>query len=285
MTDQPTSDHIIRAMTVSDGFRAVAIRSTDTVRKAIATQNVHGPTARTYAELVTGAVLIRETMAPKMRVQTILKRTAGGSMVADSHPDGMTRGLVNLRDDHPIELGDGAHLQVIRELPNGELHQGVVATAADKGLSASLTTYMVRSEQVQTAIAVGCAFDGDEVRAAGGFILQHMPGAERQTLAALTDRLEDLGDIETLLAATDAEPTAMLEQVLGDIAFDVLQHNGVHFGCNCSTERFLSSLATLGRADLEELVDANEPLDITCDYCAENYRISTVRVRNLLDAV
>lgn len=272
-------------MTAEDGFRAVAIRSTDTVRRAIETQDVAGPAAQMYAELLTGAVLIRETIAPKMRVQVILKSTDGPSMVADAHPGGMTRGLVNLRGHSEIELGPTTHLQIIRELPNGELHQGVVATEAERGLSASLTTYMLRSEQVEGAIAVGCKLDGEDVAAAGGYLIQHMPKANLDVLARITARLEQVGEVEDLLADADAEPTALLERVLGDIEFDVLQQDDVRFGCNCSTERFLSSLATLGRADLEELVQEDEPLDITCDYCAEQYRISTVRVRSLLDAV
>jgi molecular chaperone Hsp33 len=285
MTAQPQQDHTVRAMTDKDGFRAIAIRSTDTVRRAIETQGVSGDVARMYAELLTGAVLIRETMAPKMRVQVILKRAEGGSMVADSHPDGMTRGLVNLRGNNQIELGDKTHLQIIRELPNGELHQGVVATTPEHGLSASLTTYMLRSEQVEGAIGVGCKLDGDEVVAAGGYIVQHMPKADLMALVRVTDHLEQLGHTEDLLVEVDADPKALLDRMLEGIDYDVLQEDEVHFGCNCSSERFLSSLATLGRSDLEELVEDDEPLDITCDYCAEKYRISTVRVRSLLDAV
>lgn len=285
MTAPTPHDHTIRAMTDTDGFRAISIRSTDTVRRAIETQGVTGEVAQMYAELLTGAILIRETMAPKMRVQVILKRTEGGSMVADSHPGGMTRGLVSLRGADKIELGDKTHLQIIRELPNGELHQGVVATTPEHGLSASLTTYMLRSEQVEGAIGVGCKLDGDDVVAAGGFIVQHMPKADLMALVQVTDHLEQLGSIDDLLVEVEADPKALLDRLLRNIDYDVLQEDEVHFGCNCSSERFLSSLATLGRADLEELVEDDEPLDITCDYCAEKYRISTVRVRSLLDAV
>jgi molecular chaperone Hsp33 len=285
MTDQRINDHTVRAMTAQNGFRAVAIRSTDMVRRAVQTQQASSEVARMYAELLTGAVLIRETMAPKLRVQTILKRVAGGSMVADAHPGGMTRGLVNLRGASKITLGAETNLQVIRELPNGELHQGVVATTAEHGLSASLTTYMIRSEQVETAIAVGCNMDGDDVVAAGGYIIQHMPDADHVLLAAITARLEQLDSPEVLIEQTGADPRTMLDQVLDGIDFDVLQEDDVRFGCNCSRERFLSSLATLGRDDLEQLVEDDEPLEITCDYCAEQYRISTIRVRSLLDAV
>lgn len=285
MSEEKQHDRAVRAMTAEDGFRAVTIRSTEMVRRALQTQKVEGDIARAYAELLTGAVLIRETMAPKMRVQTILKRVEGGSMVADSHPGGMTRGLVNWPDQVDLELGPQTHLQIIRELPNGELHQGVVVTTPEHGLSASLTTYMIRSEQVETAIGVGCVLDGDRLEAAGGYIIQHMPGAPLERLAAITGRLETLPPVSELLAETEASPEELLARVMGDLEYDILQEDEVHFGCNCSTDRFLNSLATLGRTELEDLLAEQEPLDITCDYCAEEYRIPTTRLRHLLDAI
>jgi molecular chaperone Hsp33 len=285
MSTNTTADICLRAMTVEDGFRAMAVRSTDTVERAIDTQRVRGPAAHLYAELITGAVLLRQTMAPRMRVQAMLKHVESGSMVADSHPDGMTRGLVNLRSETRLQLGPDTQLRVVRELPNGELHQGVVATNSLHGLSASLTTYMARSEQVETVVGVGCTFDGARIVHAGGYIIQHMPKADLDVLAALTARLEQLPGCDTILEQAEGRPEGILEHVLDGIDFDVLQHDDVRFGCNCSRERFVSSLATLGRQDLEALTENDEPLDITCDYCAEEYRISTTRIRTLLEAI
>ncbi|MFP4598316.1 MAG: Hsp33 family molecular chaperone HslO [Persicimonas sp.] len=284
MSQTQLQDHCLRAMTTEDGFRALGVRTTETVQRAIDAQGVSGEVARIYGELLTGVVLIRETMAPKLRVQAILKRLEGGSMVADSHPSGRTRGLVNLKGASAIELGPQTHLQMVRELPNGELHQGVVATAPEYGLSASLTTYMARSEQIETAIGVGCKLDGDRVVAAGGYLIQHMPNADMDVLAQITASLEQLGSIESLLVDNDADPQPIFDRMLDGIGHDVLHRSEVQFGCNCSTERFLNSLSTLGRAEIEELVADDEPLDITCDYCAEQYLISTNRLRDLLEA-
>lgn len=285
MSTNTPADLCLRAMTVENGFRAMAVRSTDTVRCAINTQHVQGKAAQLFAELMTGAVLLRQTMAPRLRVQAMLKHLDSGSMVADSHPDGMTRGLVNLRGQSSLELGAQTQLRVVRELPNGELHQGVVATSAEHGLSASLTTYMARSEQVETVIGVGSIFEERHLVHAGGYIIQHMPDADLEVLAALTQRLEGLPAIDNLLDEAAGQPEELLAHVLEDIDFDILQRHDVHFGCNCSTERFVRSLATLGRQQLEALSANDEPLDITCDYCAEEYRISSTRLRTLLEAI
>ena len=90
-------DRVLRAMTDDGSFRVVATRTTDMVRGATAAQGVRGAAARTFGELLTGAVLVRESMAPDLRVQAVLQGDDRRSrMVADAHPDGMTRGLVQL---------------------------------------------------------------------------------------------------------------------------------------------------------------------------------------------
>src|SRR5690606_6343938 len=106
---------------------------------------------RVLGELVTGCALFRETMAPGLRVQSILKGAAGsGTIVGDSHPDGWCRGLVQHKEGAPpFHLGRGSVLRMMRSLPNGELHQGVVE-ADESGFSEALMVYMQQSEQIET---------------------------------------------------------------------------------------------------------------------------------------
>ena len=121
-------DSVLRAMTDDGAFRVITVRTTNTVRGAIAAQRGTGRTARYFGDLLTGAILFRETMAPQLRVQGIVKASKGrGSLVADSHPSGMTRGLIQLpRGATELDLGAGTVMQVMRTLPNGRIIQGVV---------------------------------------------------------------------------------------------------------------------------------------------------------------
>src|SRR5262249_22057537 len=125
----PQRDSVVRAITDDGAFRVIVARTTETVRGAVAAQAARDDTARRFGELTTGAVLVREAMAPKLRVQAILKSASGGSLVADAHPDGTSRGLVNFgaaakRERAPgITFGEGSLLQVMRTMPNGSLHQ------------------------------------------------------------------------------------------------------------------------------------------------------------------
>lgn len=280
----PVSDSVQRAMTDDGAFRVITARTSDTVREAIARQGATGETARLLADMITGAILVRETMAPTQRVQGILQGAgARGKVVADSNPDGAARGLVRAPDGDGVALGPGALLQMMRTLPNRDLQRGVVEVPDDGGISGALMGYMQSSEQVVSAISVGTALDGDTVREAGGYVVQLLPELEEGPLMVMTERLREFPPMERLLRGDTASPSALTDELLYGMKFTRLDESPLRFECGCSEVRVLGSLATLGRADIEHLMEDGEPLEIQCDYCGAEYRISPERLRGLLD--
>ncbi len=211
------TDGVVRAITRDGAFRVVAVRTTDTVRGAMQAQNVRGASAQHFGELLTGAVIVREAMAPQLRLQCILKGASGrGSLVADSHPDGSTRGLVNFGTrKSELDLRDGALLQVMRTLPNGSLHQGVVQVPRTGGVSGALMAYLQDSEQVVSVIAVRSLLDdsGDLV-AAGGYLVQLLPDVERAPLMIMTERLQGDVDLDALLRGEAGSAGGLVDEVL-----------------------------------------------------------------------
>lgn len=278
-------DRVIRAMTDDGAFRVITARTSDTVREAVARQGVTGESARILAEMVTGAILVRETMAPRQRVQGILQGAgARGKVVADSNPGGAARGLVRTPDGSgTVALGPGALLQMMRTLPNGDLQRGVVEVPSSEGISGALMSYMQSSEQVVSAISVGTVIEGDTVRAAGGYVVQLLPELEEGPLMVMTERLREFPPMERLLRGDLASPTALTDELLYGMPFTRLDESPLRFECGCSELRVLGSLATLGRADIEHLMEDGQPLEIQCDYCGAEYRISPERLRGLLD--
>jgi molecular chaperone Hsp33 len=287
-------DTVVRAMTNDGAFRVIAARTTETVRGAISAQNARGATARHFGELITGAILVRETMAPNLRVQGILKSATGrGSLVADAHPDGTSRGLVNFGAGGAgeISVGKGALLQMMRTMPNGALHQGVVEVPAPNpgdprgehgsGISRGLMAYMQDSEQVFSMIAVACVLAGDTVVTAGGYVVQLLPEVERGPLMVMTERLADFGDLEEVLKS-GASPDTLLSELLHGMPFTRLEESSLCFACKCSQLRVVSTLATLPRADIEDLLRSGEVLEIRCDYCGKDYQVLPAQLRSLL---
>jgi molecular chaperone Hsp33 len=279
------TDTVLRAITDDGAFRVITARTTNTVRGAIEAQNATGPTARYFGDLLTASILFRETMAPNLRVQGIIKGSDGtGSLVADSHPSGQTRGLIQLKgESRQIELGQGAVLQLMRTLPNGRINQGVVEVPQQGGISQSLMAYMQSSEQVFSMLALGTVFDGDQVVSAGGYMVQLLPEVGRGPLMVMTERLRDFESIDLQLSSAQFTPTWLLDELLFGMPFTRLEESPVRFECWCDELRVVSALASLSRDDLEHLLSTNEVLEIACEYCKRDFRIAPARLRGLLE--
>ncbi|MFT3772449.1 MAG: Hsp33 family molecular chaperone HslO [Minicystis sp.] len=285
MSEVPTNDTVVRAITQDGAFRVIAALTTATVRGAAQAQSARGDVAQSFGELLTGAILIREAMAPRLRVQAILKAgDGGGNMVADSHPDGTSRGLVRFGAGKGAAraVGAGSLLQVMRTLPSGSLHQGVVAVPEGGGISGAFMSYMQDSEQIVSTIAVSTVVSDGEVVAAGGYMVQLLPEIERGPLMIMTERLAALENLGDVLQKSDLTPDALLHELLYGMPFTRLEESRLDFGCGCSQVRVMTSLATLPRSDIEELLRDNEVLEINCDYCGKDYRIAPAQLRALL---
>lgn len=268
------TDSALRAMTDDSAFRVMAVNTTQTVRDALERQAPSGITRKTFGDLITGAVLVRETMAPNQRVQAILKRREHtGSLVADAHPTEGTRGLVSLPATEPQFLLESAILQVMRRLHDGRVHQGMVDVPNGGDVSDALRVYMQVSEQVDTLVAVSTLFDGDRVARAGGYLIQLLPGVGRAPLAFMQERVREFGHLDVHLARGDGEPRGWIAELLSEIPYTELGDSPLRFGCWCSAERLLSALSTLPKADIDDFVKKGEVLEISCDYCHRQYRI------------
>lgn len=281
-------DNVLRALTDDGAFRVLACDTTATVRGALAAQKAETPElTRIFADLLTGAILVRESMSPDHRLQAILQGdNPRARMIADSHPDGSTRGLIQMPPDvKEMPLGEKGLLQVARTLHNGSLHQGVVAVPpGSNSVSAALMAYMQDSEQTVTMIAVGCHLSNGEVAAAGGYMVQLLPELAEGPLMVMTERLKEFQDIVPLLAQGRATPAELLAETLYGMPYTTVSDREVYFGCRCSTERLAQSLASLPRADIESLMEDGKPLDIECDYCRKRYEFTLQDLRSLIDA-
>ncbi len=203
---------VLRAVTHDGAFRVMAVETTETVRGAIQAQGASGEVAIAFADLLTGAVLVRESMSPDLRVQCMLQGDDQRSrLVADTHPDGMTRGLVQLAQGaSTFAIQQRGVLQVHRTLHNGALHQGVVSVPSGGSMAEAFMGYMQESEQVVSMMAIGSYVVGGEIRAAGGYLVQLLPDADKNQLAVMAERLEDVRDIVPLLATGQASPRTLI---------------------------------------------------------------------------
>lgn len=280
-----SGDTLLRAMTDDGAFRVIAAITTDTVRETARLQQASGPLAKRFGDLVTGSILVRETMAPKFRVQALVRGSNGqGGLVADSHPDGGTRGLVQKsKDTGDVVFGPGALLQMLRTMPNGSLHTGTVEIPEGEGVSGALMQYFATSEQVASMVAVGGLLnDAGELAVAGGYIVQLLPEVGDGPLAVMTERLADFTDMSAMLSRGLVTPEAILDELLYAMPYTKLETSPLEFKCRCSELALLSSISTLSQDEIADLLKDNAPLDISCDYCRTDYKLEPEQLRGLL---
>ena len=280
------TDSVVRAMTDDGAFRIVATRTTDTVLEILRKQKTDEPVSAMLAQLATCAVLYRETMAPSHRVQCIVRsEDRAGQIIADSHPDGWTRGLVQTGPNNaaPVFPPDRTLLEMMRSLPTGDLHRSIVRMPESGNLSEAFMLYMQQSEQVISMISLAASLAPDSP-ACGGFVVQLLPEAQESeaALAIMTERLEDFVDITERLRSSDASPTELVEAIFDGMPFTWLHESEIRFGCQCSRLRVMTSLSTLPREDIQELIEDRSPLDLSCEYCGTVYVIEVAQLQGLL---
>src|ERR1041385_7655457 len=278
------ADSVFRAMTDDGSFRVITARTTHTVQGVLAAQGAKGRTARYFADLLTGVVLLRLTMEPQLRGQGILRGSgASGTLVADSHPTGCTRGLVSQPSGaDPLAIGPGSILRLMRTLHDGRLQQGIVEVP-EGGISEALMTYMQVSEQVITMVSVGTIFDGgDDVVSAGGYLVQLLPEAMRGPLFVMTERLEEFASIDDRLRSPEFSPAWLMGELLHRMPFTPLGTTDVRCECWCSQVSVMTALGTLPRSEVQSMIDDGQMLEIRCDYCNREYRVSPSELRGLV---
>lgn len=163
-----------------------------------------------------------------------------------------------------------------------EPYNGIVEiTSGEIGLD--FAYYLTVSEQIPSGVSLGVFVHNEtnRVLAAGGFIIQLMPGTGRDVEEDLTARVA-AAPHATEMILQGASPLEMLETALGHLEIEVMDERELQFACNCSRERFLDKMASLPRADLEEMVADGTGEVLTCHVCTESYTVTIDDLRALL---
>ena len=178
-------------------------------------------------------------------------------------------------------VGCDGTLTVIRDLKLKEPYVGSTALVSGE-IAEDVTEYFAVSEQIPTACALGVLVDTDQsVKAAGGYLIQLLPGAEEALAAELEQSIQAAGAVTAMLE-TGMEPEQMLQKVLGNLEFTVLQTQPVEYRCYCSRDRVRSALVALGREELREIVAQKENLTVGCQFCDTDYTFTPTDVAGIL---
>lgn len=287
------SDYIIRATAAGSQIRAFAAVTTETVETARKDHNTSPVATAALGRLLTGGAMMGVMMKGDKDILT-LQVHAGGplkglTVTADSR--GNVKGYVGNPDvcipanskgklDVAGAVGVG-FMDVIKDMGLKEPYVGQVALQTSE-IAEDLTYYFATSEQVPSAVGLGVLMNKDNtVRQAGGFIVQLMPFAEESVISRLEKNVQKISSVTSLLEEGHT-PESLLEAVLEGFEVEINDRVPTQFACNCSKERVEKALISIGRKELNELIQEGKEVELNCHFCNTNYVFSVEELKEIL---
>ena len=287
------NDYIIRATAANDQIRAFAAVTTEMVETAREHHNTSPVATAALGRLLTAGAMMGSMMKGEKDVLT-LQIKAGGplqgiTVTADSQ--GNVKGYVGNPDvcipanskgklDVAGAVGPG-FLTVIKDMGLKEPYSGQVMLQTCE-IAEDLTYYFATSEQVPSAVGLGVLMNkNNTVRQAGGFIVQLMPFAEEEVISRLEQNVQKINSVTNLLEEGHT-PESLLEKVLEGFDVQINEKMDTRFHCNCSKERVEKALISIGRKELNEMIQEGKPIEMNCHFCNTNFNFTVEELKEIL---
>lgn len=287
------SDYIIRAVAANQQIRAFAITSKELVEHARQVHNSSPVVTAALGRLLTGAAMMGSMMKGEDDLLTIMMKGDGPvngiTVTADSKAN--VKGYpgnpnVIIPPNYLGKLDVGAAIgygtmTVIKDLGMKEPYSSQVALTTSE-VAEDLTYYFASSEQVPSAVALGVLMEkNNTVKQAGGFIIQLMPFADDSIVNALEEKISQITSVTNLLEQ-GMTPEDILEEVLGEFGVEILDKMPTKFDCNCSKERVEKVLISIGKKEIQEMIDEGKDIEVNCHFCNTNYNFTVEELKNLI---
>ena len=287
------NDYLVRGMSMDGFVKAVAIRSTELVRRGAGIQKTTPNATAAFGRALTAASMMGNMQKVDNGSMTLQIKGDGhiGTIVCVSDSTGNVRGYVYepnvpFVEKYPGKLDVGATvgagtLTVIRDLQMKEPYVGSIPLVSGE-IADDVTAYFAQSEQTPTACALGVLVDRDcSVKVAGGYILQLLPGAPDETIDKLEAGIKQAGSVTAMLDA-GLTPEDMLGQVCGDLGVVFMETTPVEYKCYCTRSRVEAALISLGRKELTQIMEEGKPFPVECQFCDEQYVFTPEDIGELL---
>ena len=286
-------DYIVRATAGNNQIRAFAATTKEAVEKARQAHNTSPVATAALGRLLTGGAMMGSMMKNDTDMLTIQIKC-----------DGPIKGLTVTADRHGNVKGYVENPEVMLP-PNkqgkldvaGALDLGVLSVIKDMGLkepyvgqtilqtseiAEDLTYYFATSEQVPSSVGLGVLMEKDNtVKQAGGFIVQVMPFIEEEVLSKLEENIKKISSVTSMLDK-GYTPENVLEEVLEGLDVEFTDTVPTQFYCNCTKERVEKAIISIGKKDIQEMIDDGKEIEVNCHFCNTNYTFSVEELKEML---
>jgi molecular chaperone Hsp33 len=293
-------DKLIHGTAADGTVRVMAAITTDIVAEAVRRHQTSPTVSAALGRVLTGTLLLASSLKELDRLT--VKIEADGAVkgiTAEAGTDGKVRGYVknphvelppkdNGKFDVAGVIGQGM-FYVIRESGYDiglyrEPYVGSVPIVSGE-IAEDFAYYLAKSEQIPSAVLLGVLLEKQEpfVKASGGVIIQMMPGANEHIITMIEDTIRHAPHVTSVINE-GATAQDLVKLALGEIAFEILEEKEIEFDCNCSFERAVSLIGSLGQEEVAAMLAEDKGAKMTCGFCNEIYTLDEKDLQKMLDA-
>jgi molecular chaperone Hsp33 len=287
------SDYIVRATAANNQIRAFAATTRDLVEHARNIHNTSPVATAALGRLLTASAIMGSMMKGDNDLLTLVINCSGPikglTVTADAKAN--VKGyaynpsvMLPPSDKGKLDVGkalDLGVLNVIKDMGLKEPYVGQTELITGE-IAEDLTYYFATSEQVPSSVALGVLMNRDNtVQQSGGFIIQLMAFAEEDIINKLEKKISEISSITKLLDDNQT-PEMILEHILGEFELDILDTIPTRFYCNCTKKRVEKAIISIGREDIQEMIDDNKPIEVNCHFCSSHYNFSVDELKDIL---
>ena len=286
-------DYMVRAVAANEQVRAFAAVTTQLVEEARSRHDTSPVATAALGRLLTGGAMMGAMMKGEKDLLTLQIKSEGPirsiTVTADSqgnvkgyvgNPNVLIHAKPNGKLDVSGAVGNGI-LNVMRDLGLKEPYNGQVALQTGE-IAEDLTYYFAASEQIPSSVGLGVLMNKDNtVRQAGGFIIQVMPFALEETISRLEANIAGIDPVTTMLERGDTAED-LLREVLKGFDLEINETLPLRFHCNCSKERVERALISVGRKELNEMIQEGKNVELKCHFCNTSYEFTVEELKKIL---
>ena len=288
-------DEIIRAIT-SDGYlKAYVINSTETIRDAQGLHQTGKVASAALGRALTAALILANDMKNETDRVSVQFRSEGpiGNVVAEANGQNQVKGFVSnpdvvlpLREDGKLDvggaLGHKGSLTIVRDIGMKEPYVGTVELISGE-IAEDISYYYMQSEQIPTVLGLGVLVAQNyAILSAGGFMIQLLPGAPEHIVDKVEENVKALPKSISALIADGKNATEILGMLLTGFDYQILSKKEPSYRCDCSRYRVETALISLGKTELEKMIEEEDTTEVSCHYCNKKYHFSKEDLEMLL---
>lgn len=287
-------DYLIRGMDKTGRIRVFVASTTNMVEEARKVHNTSPTATAALGRSLTASTLMGTMMKNEEDTLTlkISGNGPGGTILVVAKNNGNIKGeIMNPQADVPSRadgkldvgrlVGNEGTITIIMDLGLKEPYVGLSNIVSGE-IAEDLAHYYAYSEQQPTVVSLGVLVDKDiSVRAAGGYIIQLLPGCSEEDIVAIEEALKEVKPVSALIDE-GLSPEDILNIIFKDFEMQILEKKEIQYKCDCSKEKIKEIIKSLGKKEIQDMIEEDQGAEVVCHFCNTNHKFDDKELEKIM---